>query len=48
MAEGVVLLGPSGGEPVAHRTRGALEEIPRPATFTLRQTGGCLLRFDVY
>ncbi|XP_037796171.1 uncharacterized protein LOC119591497 [Penaeus monodon] len=39
MAEGVVLLGPSGGEPVAHRTRGALEEIPRPATVTLRQTG---------
>ncbi|XP_071541448.1 uncharacterized protein [Panulirus ornatus] len=26
------------GEPVAHRTRGALEEIPRPATITLRQT----------
>ncbi|XP_064087604.1 uncharacterized protein LOC135202251 isoform X1 [Macrobrachium nipponense] len=33
-----------GGEPVAHRTRGALEEIPRPATVTLgpTQTGNLL------
>ncbi|XP_042219907.1 uncharacterized protein LOC121864809 isoform X2 [Homarus americanus] len=36
MAEGVA--GGGGGEPVAHRTRGALEEIPRPATITLRHT----------
>lgn len=33
MAEGVA----GGGEPVAYRTRGALEEIPRPATITLAQ-----------
>ncbi|XP_045596019.1 uncharacterized protein [Procambarus clarkii] len=37
MAEGMVVVG-AGGEPVAHRTRGALEEIPRPASITLRHT----------
>lgn len=30
--------GGGGGEPVAHRTRGALEELPRSTTITLHQT----------
>lgn len=35
MAEGI---GGALGEPVAHRTRGALEELPRSTTITLHQT----------